>query len=177
MLNPIGLIMTWAFLYLMSVFIWWHNSWGHWITILLIMQKVTIHILTVFELHLQIHKSIMGCIHECCILLMSSCRFQVSEKLLEGRELEFNTWEGDVQELMKEMRKKLNMLGEVHTWEHFYLFRACFLLEHLSILICWIFVMLWQQHWSRDEKNKCLREATKSFRFMGQIVRLIILWS
>ncbi|CAA3012580.1 probable inactive heme oxygenase 2, chloroplastic [Olea europaea subsp. europaea] len=31
------------------------------------------------------------------------------------------------------------------------------------------------EHWSRDEKNKCLREATKAFRYLGQIVRLIIL--
>ncbi|GFP94537.1 probable inactive heme oxygenase 2 chloroplastic [Phtheirospermum japonicum] len=31
------------------------------------------------------------------------------------------------------------------------------------------------EHWSRDEKNKCLREATKAFRSLGQIVRLIIL--
>ncbi|KAL6316060.1 hypothetical protein AAG906_015567 [Vitis piasezkii] len=66
---------------------------------------------------------------------------RVSEKLLEGRELEFYKWEGDVQELFKGVREKLNMLGE---------------------------------HWTRDEKNKCLRETTKSFRFMGQIVRLII---
>ncbi|XP_062174124.1 probable inactive heme oxygenase 2, chloroplastic [Alnus glutinosa] len=67
---------------------------------------------------------------------------QASEKLLEGRELEFYRWEGDVPELMKDVREKLNMLGE---------------------------------HWIRDEKNKCLKEATKSFRFLGQIVRLIIL--
>lgn len=67
---------------------------------------------------------------------------QVSEKLLEGRELEFYRWEGDVPELMKDVREKLNMVGE---------------------------------HWCRDEKNRCLREATKSFRFLGQIVRLIIL--
>lgn len=31
------------------------------------------------------------------------------------------------------------------------------------------------EHWSRDEKNRCLREATKAFRYLGQIVRLIIL--
>ncbi|XP_059279276.1 probable inactive heme oxygenase 2, chloroplastic [Lycium ferocissimum] len=31
------------------------------------------------------------------------------------------------------------------------------------------------KHWSRDDKNKCLREVTKAFRFMGQIVRLIII--
>lgn len=68
---------------------------------------------------------------------------KVSEELLDGRELEFYRWNGDTQELMKNVREKLNMLGE---------------------------------HWSRDEKNKCLKEATKSFRFLGQIVRLIILW-
>ncbi|XP_048130831.1 probable inactive heme oxygenase 2, chloroplastic [Rhodamnia argentea] len=66
---------------------------------------------------------------------------QVSQKILEGRHLEFCRWEGDVHESLKGVREKLNMLGE---------------------------------HWSRDEKNKCLREATKSFRYMGQIVRLII---
>ncbi|XP_056167358.1 probable inactive heme oxygenase 2, chloroplastic isoform X1 [Syzygium oleosum] len=67
---------------------------------------------------------------------------QVSQKILEGRDLEFCQWEGDVHESLKGVREKLNMLGE---------------------------------HWSRDEKNKCLKEATKSFRYMGQIVRLIIL--
>ncbi|XP_004292823.1 PREDICTED: probable inactive heme oxygenase 2, chloroplastic [Fragaria vesca subsp. vesca] len=67
---------------------------------------------------------------------------QVSERLLGGRELEFCTWEGDVPELIRGVREKLNKLGE---------------------------------HWSRDDKNKCLRETTKSFRSLGQIVRLIIL--
>lgn len=67
---------------------------------------------------------------------------QVSERLLEERELEFYSWDGDAEELLRVVREKLNMVGE---------------------------------HWSRDEKNKCLREATKSFRFLGQIVRLIIL--
>ncbi|XP_027149020.1 probable inactive heme oxygenase 2, chloroplastic isoform X1 [Coffea eugenioides] len=67
---------------------------------------------------------------------------KVSEKLLEGRKLEFYAWEGEEEELLKGVREKLNMLGE---------------------------------HWSRDEKNRCLREATKAFRYLGQIVRLIIL--
>lgn len=31
------------------------------------------------------------------------------------------------------------------------------------------------EHWARIEKNNCLREAAKSFRLSGQIVRLIIL--
>ncbi|KAI3962083.1 hypothetical protein MKW92_051078 [Papaver armeniacum] len=67
---------------------------------------------------------------------------QVSERILEGRELEFNRWDGEAPELLKAVRENLNKLGE---------------------------------HWTRDEKNKCLREAAKSFRFLGQIVRLIIL--
>ncbi|KAK9096892.1 hypothetical protein Sjap_022389 [Stephania japonica] len=67
---------------------------------------------------------------------------QVCEKLLEGKDLELCRWEGNVPELLKEVREKLNKLGEA---------------------------------WSRDEKNKCLRETTKSFKFLGQIVRLIIL--
>ncbi|XWS24269.1 hypothetical protein CRYUN_Cryun28dG0086300 [Craigia yunnanensis] len=67
---------------------------------------------------------------------------KVSEQLLQGRELEFYKWEGDVQESLKCVREKLNMLGE---------------------------------HWSRDDRNKCLKEAAKSFKFLGQIVRLIIL--
>ncbi|XP_072971139.1 probable inactive heme oxygenase 2, chloroplastic [Typha angustifolia] len=67
---------------------------------------------------------------------------KVCGKLLEGKELEFYKWDGDVQVLLKDVREKLNKLGE---------------------------------HWTREEKNKCLREAAKSFRFSGQIIRLIIL--
>ncbi|CAO2834211.1 unnamed protein product [Amaranthus hypochondriacus] len=67
---------------------------------------------------------------------------QVAEKLLREQQLEFYGWEGDEQELLREVREKLNRLSE---------------------------------HWSRDDKNKCLKEATKSFRYLGQIVRLIIL--
>ncbi|KAK7321705.1 hypothetical protein VNO77_32588 [Canavalia gladiata] len=37
---------------------------------------------------------------------------KVSEKLLEGKELEFYRWEGDVAELLKNVRDKLNMLSE-----------------------------------------------------------------
>ncbi|KAH7654623.1 Heme oxygenase (biliverdin-producing) protein [Dioscorea alata] len=67
---------------------------------------------------------------------------QACEKLSVGKELEFHKWQGDVQELLKDAREKLNKLGE---------------------------------HWTRYEKNRCLREAAKSFKFSGQIVRLIIL--
>ncbi|KAF5191040.1 Heme oxygenase 1 protein, partial [Thalictrum thalictroides] len=37
---------------------------------------------------------------------------QVSEKLLDGRELEFCRWEGDELELLKDVRDKLNQIGE-----------------------------------------------------------------
>ncbi|KAK9665930.1 hypothetical protein RND81_14G146700 [Saponaria officinalis] len=67
---------------------------------------------------------------------------QVVEKLLVEREFNFYKWDKDAEELLKDVREKLNRLSE---------------------------------HWSRDDKNKCLKEATKSFRHMGQIVRLIIL--
>lgn len=67
---------------------------------------------------------------------------KVCEKLLEGKELDFYNWDGNAEELLKDVRENLNKLGE---------------------------------HWSRDERNRCLKEAAKSFRFSGQIVRLIIL--
>ncbi|KAF3323499.1 putative inactive heme oxygenase 2 [Carex littledalei] len=67
---------------------------------------------------------------------------KVKQKLLGDRELEFYSWDGDVQLLLKDVRDVLNKLG---------------------------------MQWTRDEKNKCLKEAAKSFRFMGQIVRLIVL--
>ena len=38
---------------------------------------------------------------------------KVSEKILDERELEFCRWEGNVQELSRGVREKLNMLGEV----------------------------------------------------------------
>ncbi|RXH91744.1 hypothetical protein DVH24_020767 [Malus domestica] len=49
-----------------------------------------------------------------CILQTWIGEFLISEKLLEGRELGFYTWEGDVQELLKGVREKLNKLGEVN---------------------------------------------------------------
>ncbi|GAY39474.1 hypothetical protein CUMW_044590 [Citrus unshiu] len=61
----------------------------------------------------------------------------VSEKILDGRKLEVYRWEGDPEEMLKDVREKLNMLGE---------------------------------HWTRDQKNKSLKEAAKSFKFLGQIM-------
>ncbi|KAL4195858.1 hypothetical protein AMTRI_Chr04g180400 [Amborella trichopoda] len=66
---------------------------------------------------------------------------QVSEKILDGKDLEFYKWLGDAAELLGNVREKLNNHAE---------------------------------YWSRYEKNKCLREAAKSFRYSSQILRLIV---
>ncbi|KAG0476505.1 hypothetical protein HPP92_013346 [Vanilla planifolia] len=67
---------------------------------------------------------------------------QVCEKLLGGRNLEFYKWEGDIQDLLRNVRENINKLAK---------------------------------HWPRSEKNKCLQETAKSFKFSGKIVRLIVL--
>ncbi|RWR92523.1 putative inactive heme oxygenase 2, chloroplastic [Cinnamomum micranthum f. kanehirae] len=77
-----------------------------------------------------------------CFLDFASAHYWVSDKLLDGRELEFYKWEGDVSEMLKDVRVKLNKLAE---------------------------------HWTREQKSRCLKAAAKSFRFSGQLIRLIIL--
>lgn len=50
--------------------------------------------------------------------LGTSSRFnlhQVADTILKGRQLEFFNWDGDKQESLKEVRDKLNRLGEVGT--------------------------------------------------------------
>lgn len=72
---------------------------------------------------------------------------KVSERLLEGRELEFYTWAGDAEELLKNVREKLNMLGEVDFVEYLvkYLINCILLMLFLAsalpfanpMLLCW----------------------------------------
>ncbi|KAI3504826.1 hypothetical protein L1887_26558 [Cichorium endivia] len=66
---------------------------------------------------------------------------KASEKILEGRELESCQWPGDPEELLKDMREKLNALG---------------------------------QYWPREVKTRCLKETSKSYMYMGIIVRAMI---
>lgn len=54
---------------------------------------------------------------------------KVSEKLLDGRELEFYKWEGDVSEMLKDVREKLNRLGEVRN--SVFVFFSPFLMHEL----------------------------------------------
>ncbi|KAK8923769.1 hypothetical protein KSP39_PZI019104 [Platanthera zijinensis] len=66
---------------------------------------------------------------------------KVSEKILNGKELEFYKWEGDFRLLLQNVREKLNKVAN---------------------------------DWSREEKNRCLEETEKSFKYSGDILALIL---
>ncbi|CAN4096534.1 unnamed protein product [Withania somnifera] len=66
---------------------------------------------------------------------------KVAEKILDKKELEFYKWDGDLSQLLQNVRDKLNKVAE---------------------------------NWTREEKNRCLEETEKSFKFSGSILRLIL---
>ncbi|GJP43953.1 hypothetical protein CLOM_g3352 [Closterium sp. NIES-68] len=66
---------------------------------------------------------------------------KVSEMLLEGREMAFYQWEGELQDLLAAVREKLNEVSE---------------------------------DWTREQKDHCLDETEKSFKYSGQLLRLLI---
>ncbi|GJN40711.1 hypothetical protein PR202_gn00004 [Eleusine coracana subsp. coracana] len=66
---------------------------------------------------------------------------KISQKILQGKELEFYKWDADVELLLKDAREKLNELSK---------------------------------HWTRKDRNLCLKEAGKCFQHLGKMVRLII---
>lgn len=66
---------------------------------------------------------------------------KVAEKILDGKELEFYKWEGELSQLLQNVRDKLNKVAE---------------------------------GWTREEKDHCLEETEKSFKFSGEILRLIL---
>lgn len=66
---------------------------------------------------------------------------KVAEKILNKKELEFYKWDGDLSQLLQNVRDKLNKVAE---------------------------------NWTREEKNHCLEETEKSFKFSGAILRLIL---
>ncbi|KAF5804354.1 putative Heme oxygenase (biliverdin-producing) [Helianthus annuus] len=66
---------------------------------------------------------------------------KVAAKILNGKELEFYKWDGDLSQLLQNVREKLNKVAE---------------------------------NWTRDEKNRCLQETEKSFKFNGEILHLIV---
>ncbi|KAJ8431860.1 hypothetical protein Cgig2_023504 [Carnegiea gigantea] len=66
---------------------------------------------------------------------------KVAEKILNKKELEFYKWDGNLRQLLQNVRDKLNLVAE---------------------------------NWTREEKNHCLEETQKSFKYSGQILRLIL---
>lgn len=66
---------------------------------------------------------------------------KVSEMILNKKELEFYKWDGDVKQLLQNVKDKLNKVTE---------------------------------SWTREEKNHCLEETEKSFKYSGDILRLIL---
>ncbi|KAJ0960335.1 hypothetical protein J5N97_001853 [Dioscorea zingiberensis] len=66
---------------------------------------------------------------------------KVAEKILDNKELEFYKWEGNLSQLLQNVREKLNQVAN---------------------------------SWSREEKNHCLEETEKSFKYSGEILRLIL---
>ncbi|KFK30513.1 hypothetical protein AALP_AA7G272100 [Arabis alpina] len=66
---------------------------------------------------------------------------KVAEKILDNKELEFYKWDGDLSQLLQNVREKLNKVAE---------------------------------EWTREEKNHCLEETHKSFKYSGEILRLIL---
>ncbi|CAH1449079.1 unnamed protein product [Lactuca virosa] len=66
---------------------------------------------------------------------------KVAKEVLNGKELEFYKWDGDLSQLLQNVRDKLNVVAE---------------------------------NWTREEKNHCLEETEKSFKFSGEILRLIL---
>ncbi|PON39326.1 heme oxygenase-like [Parasponia andersonii] len=66
---------------------------------------------------------------------------KVAEKILNKKELEFYKWDGDLSQLLQNVRDKLNKVAE---------------------------------SWTREEKNHCLEETEKSFKYSGDILRLIL---
>ncbi|XP_061356355.1 heme oxygenase 1, chloroplastic-like [Gastrolobium bilobum] len=66
---------------------------------------------------------------------------KVAEKLLNSKGLEFYKWDGDLSQLLQNVRDKLNKVAE---------------------------------EWTREEKNHFLEETEKSFKFSGEILRLIL---
>jgi heme oxygenase len=66
---------------------------------------------------------------------------KVAEMILDKKELEFYKWDGDLSQLLQNVREKLNKVAE---------------------------------SWTREEKDHCLEETEKSFKYSGEILRLIL---
>ncbi|KAE8714194.1 Heme oxygenase 1 [Hibiscus syriacus] len=66
---------------------------------------------------------------------------KITEEIPENKELECYKWDGDLCQLLQNVKDKLNKVAE---------------------------------NWSRDDKDRCLEETQKSFKFYRYILRLIL---
>lgn len=99
---------------------------------------------------------------------------QVAEKLLDKKELEFYNWDGDLRQLLQNVKDKLNQVSQVliFAWCLF-LFR---LLGHkLHVLNGTILDTNCHQSWTREQKDRCLDETARSFKYSGDILHLILI--
>ena len=93
----------------------------------------------------------------------------MAEKILNRKELEFYKWDGDLSELLQNVRDKLNKVAEVCRLSCTF---SCSLLYGNGNLF--VRVAFLSQSWTREEKNHCLEETEKSFKYSGEILRLIL---
>lgn len=66
---------------------------------------------------------------------------KMAEMVLDGRELEFYKWDGELPDLLTAVKEKLNQVST---------------------------------SWTREEKDHCLQETEKSFKYSGGILRLLV---
>ncbi|KAK8637782.1 hypothetical protein V6N13_136242 [Hibiscus sabdariffa] len=93
---------------------------------------------------------------------------KVAEKLLNNKVLEFYKWDGDLSQLLQNVRDKLNKVSEVSSVPLFVSLQNSLVNSRPpdSYLVF--------QSWTREEKNHCLEETEKSFKHSGDILRLIL---
>lgn len=109
-------------------------------------------------------------------MLLFASYFQVAEKILNKKELEFYKWDGDLSQLLQNVREKLNKVAEV---SFLVPFNSCifilYLFDSLNLqTFSFILLSFFTQSWTREQKDHCLEETEKSFKLSGDILRLIL---
>ncbi|RRT67643.1 hypothetical protein B296_00011923 [Ensete ventricosum] len=89
----------------------------------------------------------------------------VAEKILDNKELQFYKWDSDLSQLLQNVRDKLNRVAT--------LFVVAVRMQCMGFLLS-CFATLTLQSWSREEKDHCLEETEKSFKYSGEILALIL---
>lgn len=106
---------------------------------------------------------------------------QIADQLLNNKALEFYKWDGDLSQLLQNVRDKLNKVAQVCFLKTLDYFGARLIsIASLSLVVIInipiVNPLLFLQEWTREEKNHCLEETEKSFKLSGEILRLILSW-